>query len=224
MNYIYLLVEVILVFIFMVLFYRFGKKDGLFVYIGFMSALLSIIMFKSIDILSFEIDLGIPVLMGIFICSNIIIQRYGIDEIKYIIKSFIIPYMLITIILSLTSLIYSSEYNMVTNDAFDSLFGYNLDNLRLLVSGLLSIGFMLWYNAYIYYYIRKNKNKYWFSNIGSILIIQFIESIIFVLISYIGSFEFDMLFGMIVVRYLLKVIIGIISLLPVSVILKMKVE
>lgn len=222
MNYIYLLIEVILVFSLVIMFYKFGKKEGLFVYIGFMASVLSLVMFKSIDVLSFEVDLGVPCLMGIFVCSNVIVQRYGIDEIKKIIKSFVVPYILTIVILSLVSLTYSSEYNLTTNNAFDSLFGYNLENLRLLVSGLLSIGFMLWYNAYIYYYIRKNKNKYLFSNIGSMLIIQFIESIIFVLISYVGSFEFNMIFGMIVIRYLLKVVIGVVSLLPVSIVLKMK--
>jgi len=224
MNYIYLLMEVILTFLLMVLFYKFGKKDGLFLYIGFMASILSLIMFKSIDILSFEVDLGIPVLMGMFVCGNIIVQRYGIDEIKRIIKAFVIPYIITIVILSLTSLICASEYNLTTNDAFNSLFGYNLENLRLMVSGLLSIGFMLWYNAYLYHYIRKNKNKFLFSNIGSMLIIQFMESIIFVLISYIGVFDFNVIFGMIVIRYLLKVVIGVISLLPISVILKMKVE
>lgn len=223
MNYIYLAVEVVFMFLFMVLFYKFGKKLGLFIYISFMSAVLSTVMFKSIDILSFEMDLGIPIIMAIFVCSNIIVQKYGIDEIKDIIKSFVIPYVLNTFVLGLTSLIFSSEYNFAVNDAFNSLFGYNLDNLRLLVSGFLSIGFMLWYNAYIYFYIRKSKNKVLFSNIGSILIVQFIESIIFVLIAYIGKFDFTMLFGMIVIRYLLKVLIGFVSVLPVNIILKMKV-
>lgn len=223
MNYIYFLIEIILLFLLMILFYRFGKKNGLFMYIVFLGALLSIVMFKSIDVLSFEVDLGIPIIMGIFICSNIIVQKYGLDEIKDIIKSFVIPYVCTAVILSLTSLIMASDYNINTSDAFDSLFGYNLDNLRLFVSGLLSIGFMLWYNAYIYYYIRKNKNKFVFSNIGSLLMVQFIESIIFVFISYIGVFDFTMLFGMIVIRYLLKVVIGFISLLPIDIILKMKV-
>lgn len=223
MNYIYFLIEIILLFLLMILFYRFGKKNGLFMYIVFLGALLSIVMFKSIDVLSFEVDLGIPIIMGIFICSNIIVQKYGIDEIKDIIKSFVIPYVCTAVILSLTSLIMASDYNINTSDAFDSLFGYNLDNLRLFVSGLLSIGFMLWYNAYVYYYIRKNKNKFVFSNIGSLLMVQFIESIIFVFISYIGVFDFTMLFGMIVIRYLLKVVIGFISLLPIDIILKMKV-
>jgi len=222
MNYVYLLIGIIIIFLLMVLFYRFGKKDGLFLYISFMASLLSVIMFKSIDIVSFEVDLGIPFIMGIFVCSNLIVQKYGIDEIKGIIKSFAIPYISTIVILSLVSLIGGSEFNVDTNMSYNELFGYNLDNLRLIVGGILSIGFTLWYNAYIYYYIRKNKNKYLFSNIGSMLIIQFAESIIFVIISYIGVFGFDMLFGMIVIRYLLKVVVGMIGLLPVSFIMNMK--
>lgn len=222
MNYIYFLIEVLFVLLLLILFYKIGKKDGLFNYIGFMSSLLSVIMFKSIDILSFEVSLGIPILMPLFVCSNIIVQRYGIDEIMKIIKSFIFPYIFTIIILSLTSLLSSSEYNLITNNAFNNLFGYNLENLRLIVSGLLSVGFMLWYNAYIYYYIRKNRNKYLFSNIGSMLIIQFIESVIFVFIAYIGTFDINVLLGMIIIRYLLKVVIGFISLIPISIVLKIK--
>ena len=222
MNYIYILIEVVLVFLLMIISYKFGKKDGLFTYLGFMASMVGIVIFKSIDILSFEIDLAIPLLMGIFIVSNIIVQKYGIDEIKRIIKIFIFPYLITTVILCLTSLMTGSEFNLLSNNIYDSLFGYNLDNLRLLVSAFLSIGFMLWYNAYVYYYIRKSKNKYIFSNTGSILIVQFIESIIFVLIAYVGIFDFNMLFGMIVVRYLVKVVIGVISLLPFGIILKMK--
>ena len=223
MNYVYLFIEVIILFFLMVLFYKYGKKDGLYIYVGFMSSLVGILMFKSIDILSFEVDLGIPIIMSIFICSNIIVQKYGIDEIKKIIKCFVIPYIFTVIIIALFTLIDSSEFNIVTNNSFNSLFGYNLDNLRLIISGLLSIGFMLWYNAHLYYFIRKSKNKYVFSNIGSMLIIQFIESLIFVLIAYIGSFNFNILFGMIVVRYLFKIVIGFLSLLVVSIIFKMKV-
>ena len=223
MNYIYLIIEIILVFGLMILFYKVSKKDGLFAYIGFMSLLLSTIIFKSIEILSFEVSLGIPIVMAIFVCSNIIIQRYGIDEVGKIIKYFVFPYLVSMVLLTLTSLITSSEYNIITNNSFDNLFGYNLDNLKLAISGLLSIGFMLWYNAYIYYYIRKSKNKYLFSNIGSMLIIQFIESFVFVLIAYVGDFNFELILGMIAMRYLLKVIIGLLGLIPISIILKMKV-
>ena len=56
------------------------------------------------------------------------------------------------------------------------------------------------------------------------LIIQMIESIIFVLFAYIGEFDFTLLFGMIVIRYLIKIIISIIGLIPFYMIIKMRKE
>ena len=117
------------------------------------------------------------------------------------------------IIICLGSLALPSEYNNLSSLAFDSLFGYNLSNFRCFIGGLLSIGFMLYLNGEVYYYIRRSKNKLFLSNLGSILIIQFIESIIFVFISYLGEFDFLVNFGMIIGRYLLKVIIGFILLI-----------
>lgn len=222
MNYLYLLVEIILVFLLMILFYKYGKKNGLFLYIGLMASILSVVMFKMIDILSFQINLGLPIVMGIFMANNVIIQRYGLDEIKRIIYTFVFSYILTIVILSLISLISPSEYNVISSNSFDELFGYNLGNLRCFVGGLLSIGFMLWCNGEIYYYIRRSKNKLIFSNIGSILIVQFIESMIFVLISYLGLYDIILIFGMIVIRYLVKVIIGVFGLFPVYLVVKMK--
>lgn len=222
MNYIYLLIEIIIIFGLMVLFYKFGKKNGLFLYISLMATLLNLFMFKSIDIFSFEIDLGIPFIMGVFICSNVIVQRYGIDEVKNIIKSFVVPYIITMFILSLVSLTGGSEYNITTNDSYNNLFSYSIDNVRISIGYLLSISFGLWCNSYIYYYIRVNKNKYVFSNIGSLFIVQFIEGIIFILITYAGNIDITLLFGMLMIRYLFKVIIGIIGLLPFVVVIKMK--
>ena len=103
----------------------------------------------------------------------------------------------------------------MTNNCFNSLFGYGLINLRCFIGGLLSIGFMLYLNGEVYYYIRRSKNKLLLSNIGSILIIQFIESIIFICVAYLGEYDFLIIFGMIIIRYLIKVIIGMVGLVIV---------
>ncbi len=212
MNILFILFETILVCLLLLLFYKVFKKDGLFIFIGFMSILLGIMMFKLYDFALFPINYGLPFIMGIFTASNIIIQRFGIDEVKKIICYFAASYIMVMIIICLGSLVLPSEYNNLSSLAFDSLFGYNLSNFRCFVGGLLSIGFMLYLNGEVYYYIRKSKNKLFLSNLGSILIIQFIESIIFVFIAYLGEFDFLVTFGMIIVRYLLKVVIGFILL------------
>lgn len=222
MNYIYLLLETFLVFFLMFLFYKMKKKDGLFLYILLISSILSTTMYKFISVLSFQVNTGIPMVMAVFICSNIIVQKYGFDEVKKIIKTFICGYVSTFVLISLASIICSNSYNYIVNVSFDSLFGYNLNTLRIFLAGLIAISLMLWYNGSTYYYIRRSKNKILFSNIGTICIIQFLESIIFITMSYIGLFDLIEIFGMIVVRYLIKVVIGLIGLALVLKLVKMK--
>lgn len=222
MNVIFLLLEIIISFGLMILFYRFEKKDGLFMCIGLFSAIYSIIMFKTIDIFSFQVNLGIPILISIFLLSNVIIHRYGLDEIKRIIIVFGIFYITPVIIISLLSFLNNSNYNLVSNMAFNELFGYNFNSVRLFIASVISIPLMIWINSEVYYVIRKSRNSLILSNIFSMLFIQFIGSLIFILISYIGTYDSLLIFGMIVIRYLLMICIGIVGLIPVSMLVKMK--
>ncbi len=222
MSYIFLLMEVLLVFLILVIFYRINKKEGLFQYILFMASILCVTMYKFITIMAFQINLGIPIIMGIFLCSNIIIQRFGEDEINKIIKSFICGYVITFVSLNLMGIVLPSEYVREGNVAFNNLFGFDFNIFRVFLGGLISISFMLWYNGNLYYYFRKSHNNILLSNVGSTLVIQFIESVIFVIISYGLSFELLELFGMIVMGYLIKIIIGIIGLVPIYMIVKMK--
>lgn len=222
MNCVFILLEIIITFFLMFMFYKIGKKNGLYLYMVLMSCVASIIMYKTIDLFSFQVNLGIPIIMGLFICNNIIIQRFGMDEVKRIMATTGISYVVVGIIISLGSLFINSGYEFISNDIFNGLFGYDTNNIRIFIGGFLSIMIMLWSSSYIYYYIRRSKNVLWFSNIGTMLFIQMLESIVFVVIAYALEFDITMLFGMIVIRYLIKIIIGMIGLIPVYTIVKMK--
>lgn len=222
MNYVFLTLELFFVFLIMIGFYKISKKDGLYLFIGLMSSILSVIMFKSIDILSFQVNLGLPIIVGLFICSNIIIQRFGYDEVKRIMFTSGIAYVSSVVIVSLLTLVFDSSSGLNLNDAFNSLFGYDIFNVRVFLGGFISIMVMLWCSSYIYYSIRRSKNVLWFSNIGTMLITGMIESIIFVVITYAGGYDFTLIFGMIVIRYLVKIVFGIIGLVPVYTIVKMR--
>ena len=219
MNYLYLLIEVLLVFGLSFVSYKIGKKEGLFIYIGVLSSVLSIIICSSVDILLFEVTTGLPLVMGIFMISNVIIHRYGLDELKRIIKVFGISSMVTYVLLALLSLTGNIE---VFGSSYSELFGYNLFNIRLFIGEVLSMLLMLYVNAEVYYYVRKSKNDFMICNIGSILTIQLILSMIYNIISYSGVYSLIVMFGMIVISYLCKVIIGFICLYPVSLLVKIK--
>lgn len=222
MNYLYLLIEVIIIYLLMLLFYKIYEKKGLYLYIGLIASILAITLSKSIDIFSFQVNLDISLIMGIFVCSNVIIQRYGIDEVKRIICTFAFTYITSFIVVCLITLISPSGYNMITNTSFDNLFGYSIDNLRYGIATMVSVLSMIWCGSYIYHYVRRSKNNLLFSNISVLLLIQFMESILFVIISYAIEYDAVMIIGMIVMRYLAKVIIGMIGLCPVYLLVKWK--
>ena len=219
MNYLYLVIEVLLVFGFSFVSYKIGKKEGLFIYIGVLSSILSVIICSSVDILLFEVTMGLPLVMGIFMISNVIIHRYGLDELKRIIGVFGMTSVVTYVLLALLSLTGNIE---VFGSSYSELFGYNLFNIRLVISEVISIAFMLFINGQVYYYVRHSRNNFMICNIGSILSVQFILSMIYIIISYTGVNSLIEIFGMIVISYLCKVVIGLIYLYPASILTKMK--
>ena len=222
MNFLILLVESLLIYAMMFLFFKQERKEGLYIYIAILSGILSIVSYECVNIFGFEVNMGLPIIMGIFISNNLIIQRYGLDEVKRIIKTFVISGVLVYFFVNIIGFMMDSSFNIVTNATFDSLFSYNIRSVRVFISLVLSISFLLWYNGNIYYYIRRSRNKILFSNIGSILIIQFIESIMFIFIAYLFVYDITSLFGMLVIRYLVKVVLGAIGVIPLYVMAKMK--
>ena len=220
MNYVLLFIEVLLVFLLMVIFYKLSKKDALYLYIGLLASLAGISIIGSIEIMSFDINMGLPIIMGLFVANNIIIHRYGLDEVKRILYTFGICYFLPIIFIQLGSLINKYGLDVSSNGIYDLLFGYDLDNLRVVVGGFISIFIMIWMSSGIYYSIRKNRSAIVISNLTSAFVVSFIESMVFVLITNIGYFGFIELFGMISIRYIIEIIISIIGLVPVYYLIK----
>ena len=203
MNYIVLITEILLTFFLIFLAYKMGKKDGLYFGIGLFSSILCVMLFKMINMFDFDVNMGIPFIVGILLLNNIIIHRYGFDETTRILRTFGIAYILTYMVIMITTLTIGSKYNLASNDSYNLLFGYDLSNN-------------------VYDNIRKNKNNIIFNNVGSILVVLFIESIIFVSIAHIGNYTVVELFGMIVIRYLIEVVIGLLGLIPVYLIVKRK--
>ena len=81
MNYIVLITEILLTFFLIFLAYKMGKKDGLYLGIGLFSSILCVMLFKMINMFDFDVNMGIPFIVGILLLNNIIIHRYGFDEI-----------------------------------------------------------------------------------------------------------------------------------------------
>ena len=195
------------------------KTDGLYVYAIIATFLSCIMSLKQIDILSATVPIGFGVTMSLVIAGNIITQKRGPEEIKTYIVLILVTALISCCFLNMSGLMESSDYNKFANKSYDSIFEYNL---RVYIANIISIILAVWLNSKLYYELKKIKNKIIISNIFSIVIIELLENIIFVLIAYLFEYEPINIILCIIFRYMIKSVIGIIGTIPIYISNKFK--
>ena len=114
--------------------------------------------------------------------------------------------------LNLTGMMESSNYNLYANDSYNSIFEYNL---RVYIAAIISIISGIWISSKLYYELKKIKNNIIISNVFSIVIAELIENILFVLIAYLFDYKVINIILCIILRYIIKIIVGIVGTIPV---------
>ena len=218
-NIILILLEMIICYSSIVLLNKKYKTDGLYVYAIIATFLSCIMSLKQIDILSATVPIGFSVTMSLVIAGNIITQKRGPEEIKTYIVLILVTALISCCFLNMSGLMESSDYNKFANKSYDSIFEYNL---RVYIANIISIILAVWLNSKLYYELKKIKNKIIISNIFSIVIIELLENIIFVLIAYLFEYEPINIILCIIFRYMIKSVIGIIGTIPIYISNKFK--
>lgn len=210
-NLILIIIEVIICYLSLVLLFKKYKTDGIYIYSIIAIIMASIMNLKTISIMSVPIPLGFGVTTSILIGINMIIQRRGKEEIKECILLMIIMSLISCTILYLASQMANSNYNLLANMSFNGIFN---QSIRIYIALVISLIITIILDSNLYYIIKKLQNKIILSNIFSIIIAEFFENIIFVVIAYLFEYEAIDLFLCIILRYMIKTAIGIIGTLP----------
>ena len=218
-NIILVLLEVIICYASILFLNKKYKTDGLYVYAIIATFLSCIMSLKQIDILSATVPIGFGVTMSLVIAGNIITQKRGPEEIKTYIVLILVTALISCCFLNMSGLMEGSDYNKFANKSYDSIFEYNL---RVYIANIISIILAVWLNSKLYYELKKIKNKIIISNIFSIVIIELLENIIFVLIAYLFEYEPINIILCIIFRYMIKSVIGILGTIPIYISNKFK--
>ena len=98
-----------------------------------------------------------------------------------------------------------NDYQMLQyNNIFDN-------SLRIIFANAVTILYSLILNNKLYYYLKRMKNSIIISNIFSIIIIQFIASILFGVIAYTFIKEPIDIIKIIMIRYLVSLVVGLVG-------------
>lgn len=182
------------------------KNDGIYLFVVILSILLGIISQKTVEIFDLKINLGFIISTLIIISSNIIVQKKGPEEIIKIISIIILSNVTLYVFSILTSLMSSSNIHNISNYAFNKVFYLNK---RSFFASCISISSSIYLCSMLYHQIRQIKNKIWISNILSMIIICFIECLLFCIITYAFKISALNIIELIVIRYVFTTIIGI---------------
>ena len=211
-NILLIVAEVLICYIEIIILNKKYETDGLYVYAIIATFLSCIMSLKQIDILSIPVPIGFGVTTSLIIAGNIITQKRGPEEIKTYIVLILVTALVSCCFLNMSGLMESSDYNKYANKSYDSIFKYNL---RIYIANIIAIITSVWLNSKLYYELKKIKNKILFSNIFSIVIVELLENIIFILIAYLFEYEAINIILCIIFRYMIKTFIGIIGTIPI---------
>jgi len=169
----------------------------------------NIIAGKLINIGPFILTLSILIYPLSYAIANIISEIYGTKISKKVIKAGFISSILLVIISFITFYFPPSpvfEYN----EAYKIVFG---STSRIILASFLSYFAAQNVNIWIFNSLKsffKIENLF-FRNIISMIITQFIDSVVFVGISFYGKYDLQLLTNMILSQYLIKLLISILN-------------
>ena len=210
MNFILILIEIIVSYFFLIHLYKKYQQNGLYLYsiITFILAVLTSV--KNIEIIGFDIPLGIILVTNLYIASNILVQKNGVELIKKMLSLLTISSTFVISIMILFSAVETSEYNIVINNTYSLMF---IDKLRVVLATTGISILSIWLNSTIYYQLKRDKNKLIISNLYSLIITCFIDAILFGLLSFMFVIPISRIIITIALIYILKLLIGLLGII-----------
>lgn len=197
MNLIIIVLYLLVIFFSTVLIYKFAGMGGLFIWIVLNLIVCNIQSVKTIEIFGHLISLGNISYSAIFLSTDILNEKYGV---KVANKSVYVGFAVIFIFLlamQITILFIPSNSD-ISQKGLEIVFNMLP---RITIASLLAYVISQKMDTWLYNYLKLKKCKLWVRNNVSTIISQIFDSVLFVLISFLGVFTFhdclDLIFTMI---------------------------
>lgn len=201
-------IETIICLLLLLLLYKKYKIEGIYTYTIIALILSCLMSLKTITIYNFDLNLGIVPFVTVFTAFNILIQKKGPDETKNLLLTVVASSIISYGIIYLVSYMDSSNINLFTSASYDNIF---TGSLRMYFANIATILYSLLLNSKLYYYLKKMKNNILISSLFSTIIIQFLASVLFGVIAYAFIKEPIDIIKIIMIRYLISLIVGILG-------------
>lgn len=205
MNEILWMINLFVSFGLVLLFYKRFGKIGLFVWTAIATVVTNIQTVKIVQLINIETSLGTILYGTTFIVTDILQEKYGAAEAKNSIKIGFVSMIVMTLLMSM-ALLYIPSDNDFSSSSLNLIFNLNF---RITIASLIAYISSQWVDHKIYKYLKIKNTKLWIRNNLSTIISQFIDTFIFIIISYVGLTTSSSIISISLSMYFFKLLIAL---------------
>jgi len=190
--------------------YKFFGKLGIFIWIVLATILANIQVTKMVVLFELDANLGNIMYGTIFLATDVLNELFGKKEAKKaVFIGFIV--MIITVIVMTIAINFNPHPEDFAQNALQTIFGYMP---RILLASLIAFIVSQFTDVYVFDKIKTKlpSNKFlWVRNNLSTILSQAIDTAIFVPIAFLGKVSAEVLIGLLISTYIIKIIVAILD-------------
>ena len=207
MNVALLFFEIVVTFSSVVLFHKFFGKAGLFAWVPIASILANIMTAKTIDILGLSSTMGTVLFASTFLATDIMTELYDIKDARKCVWMGMSG----TLFYILSSQIAIRYLPSAFDYAHDSMVVIFSLSLRISIASIIMYFVANMADVYLYNRIReKMHGRYmWIRNNVSTILCNCLENFLFMLLAFIGTYDFPTIMIMALSTSVIEIIAGV---------------
>ena len=187
--------------------YKFFGRIGLLVWICISIILANVQSVKIVEIFGLTTTLGNIAYSNIYLATDILSEKYGRKSANFSVLLGFMAMFIFSGLMSLALLFVPGQFD-TSQSSLKQIFSIVP---RITLASLVAYLCSQFLDVFIYDKLKLKFNKIWLSNNGGTLISQIVDTIIFVVVAYVGTMPFTQLLIMMGTMYMLKVIIALLD-------------
>jgi len=191
---------------------RFNTPSFLISGIASYIILANVLAYKIIQIGYFVVPAGVVAYSMIFLIGDILSEKYGKRYAQHgVYAGFLMNIMFVVMIyLAIISPPLSSDEGIKMHENFAKMFSLTS---RIILGSLIAFIISQTFNVFMFHMLKeKTKGKFlWLRNNLSTMLAQFIDTVLFISISFYGVLPINVVYNMILTQYLMKIIIALLD-------------
>lgn len=188
--------------------YRLFGRIGLFAWIGVATVLANLQVVKTIEMLGLVMTLGNITYASIYMATDLLNERHGREEARRAVWFGFFFLFASTLVMQLALVFKPDESGLEMQSAMETVFGLAP---RVAAGSLAAYLISQVLDVQLFSRLRRRfaaRGQFWIRILGSTLVSQFVDTLVFCTIAFVGVFETAVWVDILVTTYLIKFVVS----------------